>query len=150
MAGTVEWFTTKNAGMDLNVWRISSKQFFCMTNKQCHRFADDSCLYNFRTLHDSQPQNTHSVATAALWRLFQHDGKLSPAWWRWVVHAYPLSLCLPSRTTLQCGVSSSWEGLCSTGTLCLQPGWFALSANNPYDLHNPHTGWCAAQSTYRI
>ncbi len=36
---------------------------------------------------------------------FHHDGKISPGWWGGVcsvVHAYPLSLYLPSRTKLWC------------------------------------------------
>jgi hypothetical protein len=36
------------------------------------------------------------------WRTFHHDGKISPGWSGWGVHAHPLSLCLPSRTKLQC------------------------------------------------
>jgi hypothetical protein len=34
---------------------------------------------------------------AIFWRTFHHDGKFSPAWWGWEVHALPLSLYLPSR-----------------------------------------------------
>ncbi len=44
------------------------------------------------------PHSSHRVATAAFWRTFHHDGKISPGWWRWGVHAHPLSLYLPSRT----------------------------------------------------
>jgi hypothetical protein len=128
-----------------------------MTNKQCHRFADDSCLYNFRTLHDSQPQNTHSVATAAFWRTFLHDGKISPGWWAWGVHAHPLSLYLPSRTTLQCTVRSSWEGR-YTPSISSQPLCRLLCVHNQDGLHCPPTihmicithslNSGAAQSTY--
>jgi hypothetical protein len=48
------------------------------------------------------PQSTHRVANATFWRTFHHDGKISPAWWGWGVHAHPLSLYLPSRTKLCC------------------------------------------------
>ncbi len=44
------------------------------------------------------PQSTNRVATAAFWRTFHHDGKISPGWWGWGRHAHPLSLYLPSRT----------------------------------------------------
>ncbi len=48
------------------------------------------------------PQSAHRVATAAFWCIFHHDGKISPGWKGWGVHAHPLSLQLPSRTNLQC------------------------------------------------
>ncbi len=44
----------------------------------------------------------HRVATAAFWRTFNHEGKISPGWWGWGVHAHPLSLHLPSPEKLQC------------------------------------------------
>jgi hypothetical protein len=47
-----------------------------------------------------KPQKTHRVAMATFWRIFHHDGKLSPSWWGWGVHAQPLSLYLPSSTKL--------------------------------------------------
>ncbi len=56
------------------------------------------------------PQSTHRLATATFWRTFHHDGKISPGWWGWGVHAHPLSLYLPSRPKLQYTVRSSWEG----------------------------------------
>ncbi len=34
----------------------------------------------------------HKVATAAFWRTFSHEGKISPNWWGWGMHAHPLSL----------------------------------------------------------
>ncbi len=51
-----------------------------------------------------EPQSTHRVATAAFWRTFHHDGKISPGWWGRRVHGTPtpLSLYLQSRTKLQC------------------------------------------------
>ncbi len=49
------------------------------------------------------PQSTHRVAMAStFWRTFHHDGKISPAWRRWGLHAHPLSLYLPSLTKLRC------------------------------------------------
>ncbi len=44
----------------------------------------------------------HRVAMATFWRIFHQDGKSSPAWWGWGVHALPLSLYLPSRTKMWC------------------------------------------------
>ncbi len=40
------------------------------------------------------------MATAAFWRTFHCDEKISPGWCGWGVHAHPLSLYLPSRTKL--------------------------------------------------
>ena len=40
------------------------------------------------------------VATVAFWRTFDHEGKISPGWWGWGVHAHPLSLHLPSPVKL--------------------------------------------------
>ncbi len=30
-----------------------------------------------------RPQSTHRVAMTTFWRIFHHDGKISPAWRRW-------------------------------------------------------------------
>ncbi len=49
----------------------------------------------------------HWVLTAAFWRIFHHEGKISPGLWGWGVHANPLSLHLPSPVKLQC-TRSSW------------------------------------------
>jgi hypothetical protein len=54
------------------------QHFFCMSNKKCNQYADDSRLYNFTILNDSQPQSPHRVATAAFWRTFPQDGKICP------------------------------------------------------------------------
>ncbi len=48
------------------------------------------------------PSEYTRVATAAFRRTFHHDGKISPGWWGWGVHAHPISLSLQSRTKLQC------------------------------------------------
>ncbi len=48
----------------------------------------------------ARPQSTQRVATAAFWRTFHHDGKISPGWWGWGVLAHPLPLYQPSRTKL--------------------------------------------------
>jgi hypothetical protein len=37
------------------------------------------------------PQSTHRVVIANFWRTSHHDGKISPGWWEWGVHAHPLS-----------------------------------------------------------
>ncbi len=56
---------------------------------------------------DSQNHKVHRVATAAFWRTFHHEGKISPGWWGWGVHAHPLSLHLPSPVKLQCTLQLS-------------------------------------------
>ncbi len=55
--------------------------------------------------HECNEDRAHTdyrVAMANFWRTFNHDGKISPAWWWWGVHAHPLSLDLPSRAKLWC------------------------------------------------
>ncbi len=32
---------------------------------------------------------THRMAMDTIWRKFHHDGKISPAWWGWLVHGPP-------------------------------------------------------------
>ncbi len=39
---------------------------------------------------------------ATFWRTFHHEGKISPAWRGWEMHAQPLSLYLPPRAKLWC------------------------------------------------
>ncbi len=69
----------------------------------------------------------HRVATAAFWRIFSDEGKISPGWWGWGVHAHPLSLHLPSPVKLQCTLQLSgqihWPCFISTNicTLWLAP-----------------------------
>jgi hypothetical protein len=55
------------------------------------------------------PHRVHRVATAAFWRTFSHEGKISPGWWGWGVHAHPLSLHLPSPVKLQCMLQLSGQ-----------------------------------------
>ncbi len=50
----------------------------------------------------------HRVATAAFWRTFHHDGKISPGWWGWGMHAHPLLIYY--HHVQSCSVRSSWEG----------------------------------------
>ncbi len=51
----------------------------------------------------------HRVATAAFWRSFSDEGKISPGWWGGGVHAHPLSLHLPSPVKLQCTLQLSGQ-----------------------------------------
>ncbi len=51
--------------------------------------------------------STHRVGMAFFWRAFHNDGKISPPWWGWGVHALPLSLYLQHGQS--CGVRSSCE-----------------------------------------
>ncbi len=48
----------------------------------------------------SGTQSTHRVAKATFCRTFHHKGKISLGWYRWGMHAHPLSLYLPSRSKL--------------------------------------------------
>ncbi len=41
-----------------------------------------------------------TVAMTTFWHTFHHDGKISPTWWGWGVHALPLSLYLLSRVVV--------------------------------------------------
>ncbi len=59
----------------------------------------------------------HRVATPAFWRTFHHEGKISPGWWGWGVHAHPLSLHLPSPVKFS--VLSSWVGRYTNPVLSL-------------------------------
>ncbi len=58
----------------------------------------------------SHAQSTHRLALATFWRTFHHDGKFSPAWWGWGVHADPLSLYSIYHHVQRCKARSSWEG----------------------------------------
>jgi hypothetical protein len=49
--------------------------------------------FSFRSpvrTRESSPQSTHRVATAAFWLTLDHEGKISPVWWGWKMHAYLL------------------------------------------------------------
>ncbi len=54
-----------------------------------------------------QIPRVHRVATAAFWCTFSDEGKISPGWWGWGVHAHPLSSHLPSPVKLQCTLQLS-------------------------------------------
>jgi hypothetical protein len=54
-----------------------------------------------------QYHRVHRVAPPAFWRTFSHEGKISPGWWGWGVHAHALSLHLPSPVKLQCTLQLS-------------------------------------------
>ena len=74
----------------------------------------------------------HRVATAAFWRTFSDEGKISPGWWGWGGHAHPLTLHLPSPVKLQCTLQLSgqihWPCFISTNiwTLWSSPILFAV------------------------
>jgi hypothetical protein len=57
--------------------------------------------------HYFTPQSTRRVAIVTFWRTFQHDWKISPAWWGWGVHGHPFSLSLPLRTKWWCTLPPS-------------------------------------------
>ncbi len=65
-------------------------------------------LHSFLSLpfltSQSPTKSTRRAAMAPVWRTFHHDGKISPAWWGWGVHAHALSftISIPSRTKLWC------------------------------------------------
>ncbi len=56
---------------------------------------------------DWRYHRVHRVATVAFWRTFDHEGKISPVWCGWGVHAHPLSLLLPSPVKLHCTLQLS-------------------------------------------
>jgi hypothetical protein len=67
-------------------------------------------VWELRLLFTIAPQSTvHRVVTAAFWRTFHHEGRISPGWWGWGLHAHPLSLHLPSPVKLQCTLQLSWQ-----------------------------------------
>ncbi len=98
-------------------WLSSPLQFVC-------DFALDISL--LWVLHRSSDHRVHRVETAAFWRTFSDEGKISPGWWGWGVHAHPLSLHLPSPVKLQCTLQLSgqihWPCFISTNicTLCFR------------------------------
>ncbi len=55
------------------------------------------------------------VAMPSFWRIFHHDGKISPAWWGWGVHAlrpphFTISTACPPITYKVVVYAPSWEG----------------------------------------
>ncbi len=69
-----------------------------------------STWYGMEMVIRQSNHRVHRVATAAFWRTFSHDeGKISPGWWGWGVHAHPLSLHLPSPVKLQCTLQLSGQ-----------------------------------------
>jgi hypothetical protein len=69
---------------------------------------------------------------ATFWSTFQHDGKISPAWWGWGVHAQPPLIHYIYHHVQSCGISSSWEGRytspASTLLLYVLCGWNLANA----------------------
>ncbi len=77
-------------------WPIGSRGSWCSSSWPSHCFWITCCSPLWVS-----SQSTHRVATAAFWRTFHHDWKISLGWWGWGVNAHPLLLYLPSRTKLQ-------------------------------------------------
>ncbi len=101
------------------------------------------------------PHRVHRVATAAFWRTVSHEGKISPGWWGWELHAHSLSLHLPSPVKLQCTlqVGSHTNPVSSLGKYVLcgspSPEPVAVYAQSPYyfpihnaGIHNTHVVVC--------
>jgi hypothetical protein len=70
----------------------------------------ETCLFYTQSLHrccslslyrsdkeKQNPQSTHRVAMATVWRIFYQDRKISPGWWGCVVHA-PLPFTISTIT----------------------------------------------------
>jgi hypothetical protein len=104
------------------------------------------------------------VATAAFWRTFSDEGKISPGWWGWGVHAHPLSLHLPSpvklQWTLQLSGQIHWPCFISTNicTLCCRLRrntvvhvyvWLEFSYDAP-EGHPQWTAWVHYHDSYPI
>ncbi len=70
---------------------------------------------------------------ATFWRTFHHDGKISPAWWEWWVHAQPIHYIY--RDVQSCGVSSSCEGRntppSSTLPIYVLCTWYSRATSDP-------------------
>ncbi len=49
-------------------------------------------LYSVRSSWEDWYHRVHRVATSAFWRTFHHEGKISPGWWGWGVHATPITI----------------------------------------------------------
>jgi hypothetical protein len=71
----------------------------------------------------------HRVAMATVWRVFHHDGKISPGWWGWGV-ALPLSLYSIYHHKQSSGVRFCWEGRYTPPTSPL-PLYVLCGQNNP-------------------
>ncbi len=98
----------------------------------------DHLAFLFRLAHSK-------VATAAFWRTFSDEGKISPGWWGWGVHAHLLSLHLPSPVKLQCTLQLSgqihWPCFISTNICTL---WASAPNSVPprnYSKLKPSWSW---------
>ena len=69
----------------------------------------DLQMYSMYFSQRSSENRVYRVATAAFWRTFHHEAKISPGWWGWGVHAHPLSLHLPSPVKLKCTLQLSGQ-----------------------------------------
>ncbi len=86
------------------------------------------------------PQSKHIVARAAFWRTFHHDGKISPGWWRWGVHAHPHHYIY--HNIQSCSVRSSWVGS-YTPPISSLPLFVFCGSSNPLapPLQLAHVQW---------
>jgi hypothetical protein len=78
---------------------------FCSVTAPLH-----ICLSKLRrpSCHGYQIQSAHRVAMAVFWRIFHHDGKISPACWEWGCTLTPFHSIYNYEQS--CGVRFSWEG----------------------------------------
>ncbi len=93
----LEWVCYANIFSTSSVFKYFKHDNRMFVSVGYHRFRGGSFKHRL-----------HRVTTAAFWRTFIQEGKISPGCWEWGVHAHPLSLHLPSPVI--CSVRSSWVG----------------------------------------
>jgi hypothetical protein len=98
-------FTTKLGKTPIRVSSLAFDIYGCKLRTSAY------CKFSFLSLYIwmifGPIHRVHRVATAAFWRTFSDEGKISPGWWGWGVHAHPFSLHLPSPVKLQCTLQLS-------------------------------------------
>ncbi len=91
--------------MYLYLFSMTFARKHCKVYSLYSQFLLPSLHYKYRF----DTQSTHRVAMATFWRTFNHDGKISPACWRWGLPR-PSPFTLSTISKQSCGVRSGWEG----------------------------------------
>ena len=63
-------------------------------------------------------QSTHRLAIAEFWRTSHHNGKISPGWYGWGVHAHPLSAYYVPSLKVAVNAPAEWEDTLTLFHLC--------------------------------
>ncbi len=121
--------TLQDHAIFFSVYLSINKKNMCALRSHCSNFCLKcvikdfcQCILHDRIYHEIKLKYCHfkrknywiwpqssKLTTAAFWRRFNHEGKISPGWWGWGVHAHPLSLLLPSPVKLQCTLQLSGQ-----------------------------------------